>query len=117
MGSKHTTEGDGKSEKDKLPLIKKPRLIREKDASIHERSSNKKDMLEIKNELQNWLNNYLANLKSKDNFDDLELRIQELKMMVNRKADHEGVKKGLAFLENKINQVNHLFYSAVFVLD
>ena len=68
MGSKHTTEGDGKSDKDKLPLIKKPRLAREKDSSIYDRSSNKKDMLEIKNELQNWLNNYLGNLKNKDNF-------------------------------------------------
>ena len=49
MGSKHSTEGDGKSDKDKLPLIKKPRLAREKDASLYDRSSNKKDMLEIKN--------------------------------------------------------------------
>ena len=49
MGNKHTTEGDGKSDKDKLPLIKKNRLAKEKDSSFYDRSSNKKDMLEIKN--------------------------------------------------------------------
>ena len=89
--------------KDKLPLIKRPR--RDKDSSVYEKSSAKKDMAEIKNQLMNWLNNYLANAKSKDNFEDLELRIQELRNLVNRKADQEGLKKGLTFLENKISQV------------
>lgn len=33
-------------------------------------------MNEVKNELQNWLTNYLASNKNKDNFEDLELKIQ-----------------------------------------
>ena len=46
-------------------------------------------------------------MKSRDNFEELELRFQELKNSLNKKADHEGMKKGLAFLEAKINQVLH----------
>ena len=65
----------------------------------------KKDMNEIKNELQNWISNYMAANKTKDNLEDLELKIQELKNLIGRKADQEGMKKGLTFLENKINQV------------
>ena len=49
MGSKHSTEGDGRSDRDKLPLIKRPKLAKDKDLSMYEKSSNKKDMLEIKN--------------------------------------------------------------------
>ena len=109
MGSKNTD--DGKSDKEKLPLIKRPKFVKEKDLSIYDKSSNKKDMLEIKNELQNWLNSYLANMKSRDNFEDLELKVQELRNLVNRKADHEGMKKGLAFLESKINQVTIFLFS------
>jgi hypothetical protein len=59
----------------------------------------------MKNEIQNWLNNYLANMKNRDNFENLELRFQELKNSLNKKADHEGMKKGLGFLESKINHV------------
>ena len=74
-------------------------------------------MAEIKNQLINWLNNYLANAKSKDNFEDLELRIQELRNLVNRKADQEGLKKGLTFLENKISQVIILIILVISVFD
>ena len=41
LGSKKSIEDDGKSH-DKLPLIKKPH--RHRDASIHEKSSAKRDM-------------------------------------------------------------------------
>lgn len=64
LGSKKSIEDDS-SNKDKLPLIKRPK--RDRDNSMYEKSSAKKDMAEVKNELMNWLNNYLANSKSKDN--------------------------------------------------
>ena len=51
------------------------------------------------------MNNYLASNKTKDNLEDLELKIQELRNLVGRKADQEGLRKGLTFLESKINQV------------
>ena len=83
-------------------MIKRPAKPRD---STHDKSSVKRDMHEIKNELQTWLNSYLANMKSKDNFEDLELKIQEIKNALGKKADQEGMKKGLMFLESKINQV------------
>jgi hypothetical protein len=64
MGSKNSIQED---KNDKLPLIRRAKG-RDRDLSTHEKSSAKKDMSEIKNELQLWLNNYLANMKSKDNF-------------------------------------------------
>ena len=62
MGSKNSIEdrSDGK-----LPMI---RRAKGREASGHEKSGVRKDMAEVKNELQGWLNNYLANMKSKDNF-------------------------------------------------
>ena len=93
MGSKNSIEQDG--HRDKLPLIKRPKA---KEGSVHDKSSVKKDMYEIKNELQAWLNNYLASMKNKDNFEDLELKIQEIKNALGKKADQEGLKKGLMFL-------------------
>lgn len=39
--------------------------------------------------------------------------MQELRKNLDRKADVEGMKKGLTFLENKITQVKNLVYSAV----
>lgn len=44
-------------------------------------------MVELKNELQGWINNYFNNMKTKDNFDEIELRIQEIRNAINRKAD------------------------------
>lgn len=49
-------------------------------------------------------------MKTKDNFDDIELRLQEIKNLINRKADQEGMKKGLTFLQNKINQVTLILF-------
>lgn len=100
LGSKNSIGDD----KDKLPLIKRNK-IRERDSSIQDKSSSKRDMTEIKAELQAWLNNYMMELKSKDNFEDIELKLQEIKNALNKKADQEGLRKGLSFLEAKINQV------------
>lgn len=52
---------------DKLPLIKRNRA-KDRDVSINEKSTSKKDVADIKAELQAWINNYLAEMKSKDNF-------------------------------------------------
>lgn len=40
----------------------------------------------------------MVEMKSKDNFDDIELKIQEIKNALNKKADQEGLRKGLSFL-------------------
>jgi hypothetical protein len=37
--------------------------------------------------------------------EDLELKIQDIRRNLDKKADAEGTKKGFAFLENKITQV------------
>lgn len=73
---------------------------------MHEKSSSKKDISDLKAEFQAWINNYLADLKNKNNTEDLELKIQEIRNSLNKKADQEGLKKGIGFLEAKINQVN-----------
>lgn len=52
-------------------------------------------------------------MKSKDNFEDLELKIQEIKNALGKKADQEGMKKGLMFLESKINQVILKLFSCI----
>ena len=57
-------------------MIRRPNKDRHRETSYQEKTSAKRDMNEIKNDLLAWLNNYLANMKSKDNFEDLELRIQ-----------------------------------------
>ena len=98
LGSKNSIQ-----DKDKLPLIKRNK-VKDRDTSFNEKSS-KKDIAEIKAELQAWINNYLGEMKSKDNFEDIELKLQEMKNILNKKADQEGMRKGLSFLENKINQV------------
>lgn len=66
----------------------------------------------MKTELQQWIKQLLdarnlgGNNKKDDEFyKDLELKLQELKMGLERKADQEGMRKYLTFLENKINQV------------
>lgn len=66
----------------------------------------------MKAELQQWIKQLLdarnlgGNNKKDDEFyKDLELKLQELKMGLERKADQEGMRKYLTFLENKINQV------------
>lgn len=66
MGSKNSLT-DKSETQDKLPLIKRAK-IRDRDNSIHDKSVSKKDINDIKAELQAWLNNYLADLKSKDSF-------------------------------------------------
>lgn len=69
-------------------------------------------LLDIKSDLQGWLKQLLearnlgAEAKRDDEmFKELELRVQEVKNALERKADHEGMKKYLTFLEHKINQV------------
>lgn len=71
LGSKNSIS----DEKDKLPLIKRNK-IKDRDTSMNDKSTSKKDMSDIKAELQAWLNNYMMELKSKDNFEDIDLKLQ-----------------------------------------
>ena len=43
----------------------------------------------------------------------MDLKIQEIKRALDRKADAEGTKKGFAFLENKITQVHFIIFSSI----
>lgn len=50
--------------------------------------------------------------KKDEVLDAIDLKIQEIKVALEKKADQEGMKKYLSFLDNKINQVrNFLFRS------
>ena len=53
-------------------------------------------------------------MQNKESFESLELKIQEIKIGLERKADAEGTKKGFAFLENKITQVLLWLFSFIF---
>ncbi len=73
----------------------------------------------MKNDLELWIKSYLHN-ESKNNggnLVDLELKVQEIRNILMKKADHEGMKKGLAFLEGKITQVIIFLILVVHVLD
>ena len=75
----------------------------------HEREKpgvSRKDLAELKAELEAWLKNLLDNMQNRESMESLELKIQEIKMGLDKKADAEGTKKGFAFLENKITQVH-----------
>lgn len=66
--------------------------------------------MELKGELQHWLKQLFDSKNNGNKFDDeffkdLELKMQELKMGLERKADQESMRKYLTFLESKINQV------------
>ena len=53
----------------------------------------------MKNDLEIWIKSYVdSQNKGHGNLGELELKIQEIKNILGRKADHEGMKKGLAFL-------------------
>lgn len=45
--------------------------------------------------------------------ESMDLKIQEIKRALDRKADAEGTKKGFAFLENKITQVHFIIFSSI----
>lgn len=60
----------------------------------------------MKNDIEIWVKAYFeSHNKGHNNLSDIELKIQEIKNILAKKADHEGMKKGLAFLEGKITQV------------
>lgn len=56
-------------------------------------------------EIELWIKGYLGNHKEKEVMEDLQLKLQDIRRMLDKKADGEGTKKGLTFLENKITQV------------
>ena len=55
----------------------------------------------------------LDSLQSRESLETLELKVQELRKNMDRKADAEGTKKGFQFLENKITQVSTLLLSSI----
>ena len=106
-GSKKLSEDDRGNNPEKLPMIRRP-IISQKEKDSHNRthfSHAKRDMGELKTEIQAWVKNYFEQGKEKDDMEGLQLQLQEIRNPLNRKADQEGLKKGLTFLENKINQV------------
>lgn len=105
------------NEKEKmLPNINKRSIrLKQPRESVHNQSRDHstKDvdrrLFDLKGELQQWLRQLLESRnegnKNEEHLNDIELKLQELKIAVERKADQEGVRKYLTFLENKINQV------------
>ena len=100
-----------------LPNINK-RSIRLKQArdSVHNQSRDHstkdldKRFFDLKGDLQQWLRQLLESRnnngkKGEEQMNDLELKLQEFRIVIERKADQEGVRKYLTFLENKINQL------------
>ena len=70
-------------------------------------------MAELKAELEAWLRNLLDGMQNRESFESLELKVQEIKKGLEKKADAEGTKKGFQFLENKITQVNIFLFSCI----
>lgn len=59
MGSRNSIT-DKSEGQDKLPLIKRGKGARDRQFSgTHDKSTSKKDIADIKADLQAWLNNYL----------------------------------------------------------
>ena len=106
-GSKQTLSDEKNPER--LPAINRPKR---NIGSLHEKEKersgwNRRDLAELKAELQAWIQSLLDENKERDNMEDLYLKIQEVKRSLEKKADGEGTKKGFTFLENKITQVTH----------
>ena len=68
----------------------------------------------MKGELQQWVRQLLDarginnqdSSKKKDEFlDGIDIKLQEIKKIIERRADQDGVKKSITYLDNKINQV------------
>ena len=98
---------------EKLPAINRPKR---NVGSLHEKEKDRtgwtrRDIAELKAELQAWIQSLLDENRDKDNMEDLYLKFQELRKGLEKKADSEGTKKGFAFLENKITQVWPLLLS------
>lgn len=68
MGSKSSIGGGEGTEK-LLPIIKRGKGgFRDRESSVHqEKSTSKRDIADLKADLQAWLSNYLNEAKNKDN--------------------------------------------------
>ena len=105
IGSKQSLSDEKNPEK--LPAINRPKR---NIGSLHEKDKDRtgwarRDLAELKAELQAWIQSLLEENKDRDNLEDLYLKLQEVRRNLEKKADAEGTKKGFAFLENKITQV------------
>lgn len=54
----------------------------------------------MRGDLELWIKSYIDGLGRNNggNFSDLEMKVQEVRNTLSKKADHQGMKKGLAFL-------------------
>ena len=101
-----------------MPALSGKKNLKLKSITREESSQKSNDLdkkiQELRSELHQWVKQILDargvvsndSAKKKDELiDGIDLKIQELKMLIEKKADNEGVKKYLSFLDNKINQV------------
>ena len=89
-GSKKLYGDDDKNNNpEKLPMIRRP-IISQKEKDSHNKthfSTAKRDAGELKAEIQAWVKNYFEQGKEKDNLEGIELQLQEMRNLLNRKAD------------------------------
>lgn len=98
-GSKNSLSDEKNPEK--LPTIARPRRRDPNMTGYHEKEKpgfGRKELAELKADLEVWLKNLLDNMQNRESLESLELKIQEIKMGLDKKADAEGTKKGFAFL-------------------
>lgn len=58
----------------------------------------KRDISDLKADLEAWIKSLLQQNRDHENLEALELKIQEIRKNLQRKADAEGTKKGFTFL-------------------
>lgn len=90
-GSKNSLSDEKNPEK--LPSIHRVTKRRDPNmTSFHDREKDRsaigrKDLAELKAELEAWLKNLLDSLQNRESLESLELKIQELRKNLDRKAD------------------------------
>ncbi len=85
-GSKSNITEDKNPEK--LPALNRPRkgnmtVYQEKDKS----GISRKDISELKAELEAWIRSLFEENKDRENLEDIELKLQEIKKSLEKKAD------------------------------
>lgn len=100
-GGKHSLGTEEKISSGGLPAISRTKRkdlnltgFNDKDKS----GVGRKDLSDIKAELQAWITGLLDQGRDKQSSEDLYLKIQEMRHALQKKADAEGTKKGLKFL-------------------
>ena len=84
-----------------MPAIHRPKRRDPNLTAFQDREKSgfgRKDLAELKAELEAWLKGLLDGNQNRENMDSLELKLQELKKNLEKKADGEGTRKGFNFL-------------------